>query len=288
MIVDRYIVLNQVKRDKMGADITGWEPEKRTHFDEIVLNYDKIRPEYPCKLFAYVIDFAGSGKKKALEIGAGTGKATAHFLEAGYDVTAVEIGANMAEFLKGRFGKCDKFKVINNSFENAPLNEDSYDLIYAASAFHWVDAVIGVPKAWQLLKNSGTFALFRFNEIPSEHEELFRAIREAYKKYCHKTYKIPAKMPPEISVEEKISIFRGFGFNDLREYGFMDVLMKLYAVSRTFSADEYLLFLDTLADHRNLPKDDRTALYTGIKEAILRHGGSYKVNYIFQLYMGRK
>ena len=46
--------------------MTGWEPEKRTHFDEIVLNYDKIRPEYPEKLFADAIDFIGAGNKKAL------------------------------------------------------------------------------------------------------------------------------------------------------------------------------------------------------------------------------
>ena len=89
----------------MGADtITGWEIEKRTHFDEIVANYDRMRPEYPGELFRDVIKFSGPGKsKKALEIGAGTGKATAPFLSAGYNVTAVEIGANMAGFLRERY-----------------------------------------------------------------------------------------------------------------------------------------------------------------------------------------
>lgn len=82
---------------------TGWERNRRTHFDEIVLDYDRIRPEYPDALFEDIMKYSGMGKsKKAIEIGAGTGKATAPFLRAGYGVTAVEIGVNMAEFLDVR------------------------------------------------------------------------------------------------------------------------------------------------------------------------------------------
>lgn len=67
------------------------------HFNAIVVNYDMIRPEYPTELFEDVFKYSGSEKgEKAFEIGAGTGKATTPFLDAGYHVTAVEIGANMA------------------------------------------------------------------------------------------------------------------------------------------------------------------------------------------------
>jgi hypothetical protein len=64
--------------------------------------------------------------------------------------------------------------------------------------------------------------------------------------------------------------------------------MKLYDASQTYSADEYIALLDTYSDHRTLPDDNRAALYAGIKEAIFRHGGYHKVDYVFQLYMGRK
>jgi len=56
---------------------TGWERENRTHFDEIVLEYDRVRPDYPAALFEDALMYAGPGQgMKALEIGAGTGKAT--------------------------------------------------------------------------------------------------------------------------------------------------------------------------------------------------------------------
>ena len=72
-------------------------------FDAIVANYDKSRWEYPRDLFADILQYCNSKTgNSALEIGAGTGKATTLFLDAGYAVTAVEIGKNMTEFLRDK------------------------------------------------------------------------------------------------------------------------------------------------------------------------------------------
>lgn len=277
----------------MGTDtITGWEPEKRTHFDEIVVNYDKIRPEYPDRLFADVIGFIGSGKKKALEIGAGTGKATAPFLKAGYDVTAVEIGKNMAEFLQEKFKGYKDFNVIVSAFEDALLDENSYDLIYAASAFHWIDAEIGCPKVFRLLKSGGVFALFRYNILARDDEVLCDEIQTAYDKYYLSYYTSKKRQVKcrrsHDEFKEPSEIINNYGFEDLKNYGFNEVSMKFYDVTLTYGADEYIDLLDTLADHRSLPEENRAALYAGIKETILKHGGYIKEDHVFQLYMGRK
>lgn len=272
---------------------TGWERNKRTHFDEIVMNYDKIRWSYPDKLFADVIRYSGPEKgKKALEIGAGTGKATAPFLDTGYVVTAVEMGTNMTEFLSEKFKDYTDFNVITATFEDVLLEEASYDLIYAASAFHWVDAEIGCPKVFRLLKSGGAFALFRNNPVPAVGEELYEEIQSVYEKYYNSYY--ISKVRPVRKSKSKdefwkpYEIYKGFGFEGLEQYGFSEVTMKLYDASRTYNADEYIALLDTYADHRGLPDDNRAALYAGIKEAILKYGGHYKLDYIFQLYMGRK
>jgi ubiquinone/menaquinone biosynthesis C-methylase UbiE len=281
-----------MRRDKMGTDTgTGWERNKRTLFDEIVMNYDKIRWGYPDKLFADVIRYSGLDKgKKALEIGAGTGKATAPFLDKGYVVTAVEMGTNMVEFLLQKFKTYTNFDVITATFEDVLLEEVNYDLIYSASAFHWVDAEIGCPKVFRLLKKGGAFALFRNNPVPAEGEELYEEIQRVYEKYYY-TYYISNQRPVRKSKEEfrkPAEIYRGFRFESLERYGFSEVTMKLYEGSRTYSADEYIALLETYSDHRSLPDDNRAALYAGVKEAILRHGGHHKVDYIFQLYMGKK
>jgi ubiquinone/menaquinone biosynthesis C-methylase UbiE len=131
-----------IGRDNMGTDKgTGWERSSRTVFDEIVTNYDKIRWGYPDELYMDIIRYSESPKgKKALEIGAGTGKATVQFLNMGYDVTAVEMGVHMSEFLLDKFKGYPNFNVVTTTFEDVLLEDTSYNLIYAASAFHWVDA----------------------------------------------------------------------------------------------------------------------------------------------------
>jgi SAM-dependent methyltransferase len=276
----------------MGKDsVTGWERNNRTIFDEMVMNYDKIRGSYPGKLYEDVIRYSEQEKgKKALEIGAGTGKATAPFLDMGYVVTAVEMGTNMTEFLLEKFKEYANFNVITATFEDASLEEASYDLIYAASSFHWVDAEIGCPKVFRLLKNGGTFALFRNNPVPAEGEELYEEIQAVYEKYYNNYYRSKER-PVRKSKEEfwkPSEIYKGFRFEGLERYGFSEITMKLYDASRTYSVDEYIALLDTYSDHRGLPDNNRAALYAGIKEAILRHGGYHKVDYVFQLYMGRK
>ena len=270
---------------------TGWERNNRMIFDEIVMNYDKIRWGYPDELFADVIRYSGPGKgKKALEIGAGTGKATAPFLDSGYVVTAVEISKNMTEFLLEKFKEYNNFNVITSTFEDVLLDDENFDLIYAATSFHWVNAEIGCPKVFRLLKKGGVFALFRGNPVPAQGEEIYEEIQTVYEKYYY-SYYVSKERPVRKSKDDFLKpseICKRFGFDCLERYGFGQVTTKLYDASRTYSADEYIELLDTFSDHRSLPVDLRVALYEGIKKVILKHGGHHKVDYVFQLYMGRK
>ena len=68
------------KKQKIESG-TGWERENRRHFDEIVLNYDKSRWDYPNELFDDVLAYCGQGSSKnAIEIGAVREKQQLRFL----------------------------------------------------------------------------------------------------------------------------------------------------------------------------------------------------------------
>jgi ubiquinone/menaquinone biosynthesis C-methylase UbiE len=268
---------------------TGWEQSRRVHFDEIVEDYDRIRPPYPSELFRDMFAYIGSKRElDALEIGAGTGKATQSVLSANHHVTAVELGENMSAFLLHKFRENQHFQVITSSFEDVPLKADSYDVIYAASAFHWVDAKVGCPKVFRLLRDNGVFALMRFNWVPADNSEIVAAIQAAYVKHYESHY---GKGPRKLSREEysqPVGIQKGFGFEDMRDYGFTDVVCNTYDVVIPYTADEYIQMLDTMSDHRALPSSNREALYTALQAAIVKNGGQIKQGYLFQLYMGRK
>jgi len=261
----------------------------RMHFDAVVDKYDAIRPSYPAELIADIFAYCGAGAgKNALEIGAGTGKATAEFLAAGYDVTAVEIGTDMSVLLQKRFAECNNFRVITSAFEDAkPLLDNAFDLVYAAAAFHWVDAKIACPKVLEILREGGTLAMFRYIALPSDGNPLYEEIQDVYKKYYHKPYKRPRR-PTAAAHAEPAGIYDAFRCDPLEKYGFHDVTMKLYYTSHTRTTDEYMMMIDTFPDHQSLAKDDRLALYAGIRDAIERHGGHITVDRVFPLYMGRK
>ena len=268
---------------------SGWEREYREHFDAIVDTYDKIRPRYPPAILADISEYCGDGAGKvALEIGAGTGKATVDILAAGYDVTAVELGTDMSAFLRERFDGRDDFRVITSAFEDAePLADNTFDLVYAASAFHWVDAEVGCPKVLRILRDGGTVAMFRYNALTADGTALYEEMQEAYKLYFHKPYKRLHRKTEEY-MSSPAGVYEGFRCEPLENYGFRDVTMKFYYNSRTFTTNEYMMMLDTFSDHRVLPDDDRAALYTAVRAAIEHHGGNITIDYAFQLYMARK
>ena len=274
----------------MGNIISGWERERRTHFDEIVVNYDKARWDYPPELFSDIFSYIGANtERNALEIGVGTGKATAPFLSAGYTVTAVELGTNMAEFVKDKYKEYSGFDVIVSSFEDVDLGDNSYDIIYAASAFHWVDAKVGCPKAFRFLKSGGVFALFRNNLINGY--EAYKETEDLYEKYYLSVYPANRQHSSPRTREDLSSssgIYNGYRFYDMEQYGFTDVSMKFYDVTISYSADEYIALLETQADHRGLPESNKRLLYEGIREIINVHSGYCEQDYLFQLYMGRK
>lgn len=271
--------------------MSGWERENRTHFDEITELYDKARPDYPDELIQDTLNYIrAENGMKALEIGAGTGKATEPFLRAGIDVSAIEIGKNMTEYLQTKFSGYYGFKAVNASFENADIENGSFDFIYAASSFHWVDAEVGCPKMMRALKNGGAVALLRYNFIPPVGKKIFDEIAKVYEKHYYSHYKDNAR-PRVKSAEEFASaagIQSGYGFESLEKYGFCDVMMKFYPVMLAYSASEYINFLKTMSDLRKLPEEKNRSLYAEVYEIILSNGDKYENECMYQAYMGRK
>src|SRR6478752_7817080 len=76
-------------------------PGRALSFGVMAEAYERFRPGYPVELFDVVMAYAGHPVRSALEIGAGTGKATRLFARPGIAVTATEPdGAMLAELRK--------------------------------------------------------------------------------------------------------------------------------------------------------------------------------------------
>src|SRR5262245_34968873 len=73
------------------------QDQLRRRFNEAPALYDRARPRYPAEVFDDLIAMTALPLGgRILEIGCGTGIATEPLAERGYQITAVELGAELA------------------------------------------------------------------------------------------------------------------------------------------------------------------------------------------------
>jgi SAM-dependent methyltransferase len=129
-----------------------------TMFNAVASEYDKWRSTYVQALYEDIFAYHPiDPSSNVLEIGIGTGQATGPILETGCTLTAVEIGDQLAEYTRQKYRQYHNFQVIHLPFQDYECPPDSFDLIYSASAFHWIPKETGYPKVYDLLKSGGVF-----------------------------------------------------------------------------------------------------------------------------------
>ena len=130
--------------------------KRQNLFNKNVSGYDRYRPCYPDGLFKDIIDYSRiSSISKLLEIGIGTGQATFPFIQQGCSVTAVESGRHLSDFVMRKYEMYSGFNVINADFMDCAFLGNSFDLIYSATAFHWLDTSKAYVKIFRYLKKKG-------------------------------------------------------------------------------------------------------------------------------------
>ena len=253
----------------------------RMKFDEDEINYDRWRPGYPDELFQAVAEYAGLERgMRALEVGIGTGQATRPFLEAGCRVTAVELGEKLAAYSQVKFQNFFNLEILQGDFMKCPLQGDSFDLLYSATAFHWIPEEQGYPKALRLLKSGGTLAVWWNHPCPApEQPELFQEIQKVYGRFGRAVRKSPVEF-----TEENCAPLA----QQLKEMGFSGVESRLFHSSRSLGPEEYCGLLNTYSDHRAMEENARAGLMEGISSAIMRFGGRLELRDPMDLYLARK
>ena len=254
--------------------------ELKLSFNEDVINYDRWRPNYVEALFNDVIDHTSiNNTSKLLEIGVGTGQATLPFLKLHCQIDGIELGNRLAEYTKLKFKTYSNLNIINADFEFYSGEANSYDLIYSATAFHWINEELGLIKAFNLLKDNGWIALFWNHPFVSRKDDsLHQEIQKVYDKYWSTNEKI---------VEFKKDDCRVIT-NKLLLYGFSNVISKLYYQKRTFNSDDYISLLNTYSDHRCLALPIKNRFENEIRSVIKENNDQIIVYDTIDLYLGQK
>ena len=254
-------------------------------FDTAADAYEKIRPGYPEELyhalFAYCPVNSGC---RAVEVGIGGGQATWPVLKTGCDVTAVEYGEQLARVCREKFSACPGFSVMTGRFEETDLPGGAYDLVYSASAFHWIPEKAGYTKVFGILKPGGAFARFANHPYRGKDQpDLFDAIDRVYAKHYYPYY---GKQPEKIlEYTEEQAAGRA---RIAEKYGFTDIRYALFYRTRTLTAGEYRTLLGTYSDHIAMEETIREKFFSEIEGTISRYGGFISLSDTIDLQLARK
>jgi SAM-dependent methyltransferase len=238
-------------------------PGLRETFESAADVYDAARPSYPEQLFDDLVELADLRPgARLLEIGCATGKATRPLLERGFSVVCVELGARLAE--RARANLAGRHVEIHVApFEVWETETDQFDLVYAATAWHWVDPAIRYRKAYKLLRPAGHIAFWSAQHaFPVDYDPFFAEIQEVYDAIGENR---PGEWPPPTPdrVADDAAEIEATGL-------FEGINVRRYVWESEYSAEEYIALLDTFSGHITMERPKRERLYAEIRHRIGR------------------
>jgi SAM-dependent methyltransferase len=233
----------------------------RCTFDGAAAIYHEARPAYPAKLFDDLIELADlKPGARLLEVGCGTGKATLPLASRGYAVVCVELGANLAD--QARANLADYPVEIDVApFETWAGHDGSFDLVYAATAWRWIDPTVRYAKARALLRPAGHLAFWNAaHAFPADVDPFFADIQAVYDEIGESRTGEWPPLPPDLTPADTAEI-TATGL-------FEHVQVRRYVWEVRYTADEYIGLLDTFSGHIAMESHKREHLYAEVRRRI--------------------
>ncbi|MEO7061511.1 MAG: class I SAM-dependent methyltransferase [Lapillicoccus sp.] len=244
-----------------GDDETDTQrPLRALTFGSAAEAYERYRPGYPQDVLDLVLETGGGRPTTAVEIGAGTGKATRLVAAHGVAVTAVEPDPLMRAVL-ARVTDGLPVTVVGSTLETLPpeVEGEPVDLLYAAAAWHWTDPATRWARAARLLVEGGTFASFG-GPMDLVDQDLAATV-EGIRAEFMETDEPPAPTARACHV-------RWPGSELLDTPWFTEVEEHELTSTGTMAADDFVGLLSTVSAYLVLPDADRGSLLARIRETL--------------------
>jgi SAM-dependent methyltransferase len=228
-------------------------------FGERADDFDRVRPGYPDALVDDVLAYRAATRAPALEIGAGTGKATLAFAARGLPIIAIEPDAAMADVLARHVdGSSGDVRIVRSTFEQY-RPEVPFGLLYSTDAWHWVQPDVRWELAARALVVGGALALF-WNHMRIDDPARRRAMMA-----------VLAEITPTIEVHDEpmdparlLAEWPGDELSARSE--FTDLVGRTYPSRAVWSGPDYLSHMWTRSQIRMLAEPVRARLHAALAD----------------------
>jgi SAM-dependent methyltransferase len=244
----------------MMVFVTDDRQRLRTTFDSAAQLYQQARPEYPSELYDELVRSAALRHgDRLLEIGCASGKATVPLARRGFPITCVEIGSALAAEARRNLAPFPDVQIVNAPFESwQPPRGAAFALVFAATAWQWLDPKFRYQKAWMLLRPGGHLAFWNATHVfPAGSDAFFQEIQDVYEEIGEGLppgagWPGPGELPNDRAQIEASGFFE-------------DVTVRHFDWETTYTADEYIRLLDTFSGHIAMAQWKRNRLYSEIR-----------------------
>jgi SAM-dependent methyltransferase len=233
-------------------------------FNSVAASYQQARPEYPRELLDDLVMAAGLAPgARLLEVGCATGKATLPLVRRGFAITCVEPGPDLAAAARHNLAGLDA-EVLQARFEDwRPRPGELFDLVFAATAWHWVDPAVGYQRAFEALRPGGHLAYWgAAHVVPEGGDPFFIEIQDAYDE-IGKGLPADWDWPRPGALAEHTAEIEASGL-------FTVTHVRQFDWEQVYDAGSYIALLSTFSDHIAMDAWQRERLYGAIREYLSR------------------
>jgi SAM-dependent methyltransferase len=232
--------------------------QRALSFGAVAAAYERFRPGYPDEVVGLVLAYAGRPVRTALEIGAGTGKATRLFARTGVALTATDPDAAMLSELRKQVP--DTLTTVQAAFEDLPLTP-AYDLVFAAASLHWTRPEGRWERVAGMLAPAGIFASFGGQRELADPEVRDRV------ETVRSTYLEDDDIPsPDGTPADRPMQWPGTEL--AASTLFVDVRQSTLERRTIMSSDDYVGHLSTVSAYLQLPEPIRREALDAIREVL--------------------
>jgi SAM-dependent methyltransferase len=233
-------------------------------FGEVADLYDRRRPGYPAALYDELLALVGR-RARALEAGAGTGKATVELARRGVEVVAFEPDQAMAAVAR-RAAAGLSVQVEEQPFEEWRGEAGSFDLVVSAQAWHWIDPERGPAVARRALRPGGVLGVW-WSQAGDWDGPVRAALDAAYERHAQDLAGSVVNSPAHPLSPDPLVIE---GFEAMEPHN--------YTWAQRYDAASYCELLQTHSDHRLLSRKQLGELLLAVSE-VIEHVGDGEITY---------
>lgn len=267
---------------------SGDQRERGKLFNEVPALHERVRPTYPDELFADLVAVTGvDAQASVLEVGCGTGQATRSLVQLGCAVTAIDPGVEMAGLARRRLARFPNVVIETSTFETWDAQDRRFDLIVAASSWHWVEPSIGWRRAHDVLDRGGWLAVLGHVVIRKADEpEVYATTADLHERFAPGN---PEWGHPPLEAEVRATS-HGWGLPDEESNGlFGPTIVRWYPMVQHFDGAGFADLLRTQSAYRRLDPSVREPLLDTIAERIRTDLGDHATRqYLSVLRVGQR